>query len=67
MINLVNTTLISGSILLTGNGGLEKLGEGTLTMNNRHGTVISSFSGGVAVAEGTLKVAADGIIPATNC
>ena len=66
VINLVNTTLISGSILLTGNGGFEKLGVGTLTMNNRYGTVISSFSGGVAVAEGTLKVAAAGIIPATN-
>lgn len=66
VINLVNTTFISGSILLTGNGGFEKLGVGTLTMNNRYGTVISSFSGGVAVAEGTLKVAADGIIPATN-
>lgn len=56
----------TSSVLLTGDGGFEKLGTGTLTLNNPWKVVKSSFSGGVVVTRGTLKLGADGMIPESN-
>lgn len=56
----------TSSVLLTGDGGFEKLGTGTLTLNNPWNVVKSSFSGGVIVSCGTLKLGADGMIPESN-
>lgn len=56
----------TSSTILTGDGGFEKCGSGTLILNNIYNTVRASFRGGVAVDEGTLKLGARGMIPATN-
>ena len=59
----------SSNIRLTGTGGFKKSGSGRLLLNipqmgNSH--LRSSFSGGVEVAEGTLRIGRGNLIPATN-
>ena len=59
----------TGNIRLRGTGGFKKSGSGRLTLNNPEGSgnpFRSSFSGGVEVAAGTLRIRRGDLIPATN-
>ncbi len=52
--------------LLSGAGGFEKRGTGTLTLNNPGGMASATMTGGVRVQDGTLKLAADSFFPPAN-